>query len=145
MNNKKGQSQQPENFCGNHYKIINSVQNNCSFLHLLFTRAAVNLIRLNCQQTLLYIFWLAVFWLLHFPVMLSSGYAIFWLLHFPVIAFSGLSIFRLLHFQVIAFSGFIIISLLHFQVGASSGYCIFRLERHQIRASSVMPLSGLQF
>jgi hypothetical protein len=79
-------------------------------------------------------FWLAVFWLLHFLVMLSSGYAIFWLLHFPVIASSGLSIFRLLHFQVIAFFGLLLL-----------GYCIFRLERLQVRASSVMPLSGLQF
>jgi hypothetical protein len=50
-------------------------------------------------------FWLAVFWLLHFPFMLSSGYAIFWLLHFPIIASSGLSIYRLLRFQVITFSG----------------------------------------
>jgi hypothetical protein len=49
-------------------------------------------------------FWLAVFWLLHFPVMLSSSYAILWLLHFRVIASSCLSISRLLHFQVIAFS-----------------------------------------
>jgi hypothetical protein len=79
-------------------------------------------------------FWIAVFRLLHFPVMLSSGYAIFWLLHFPVIASSCLSIYRLLHFQVIAFSG---LSLL--------GFCIFRSERLQVRALSVMPLSGLQF
>jgi hypothetical protein len=55
-----------------------------------------------------WIFWLAVFWLLHFPVILSSGYAIFWLLHFPVIAFSCLSISRLLHFQIIAFSGLLL-------------------------------------
>jgi hypothetical protein len=64
-------------------------------------------------------FWLAVIWLLHFPVMQSSGYAIFWLLHFLVIASSCLIISRLLHFQVIAFSTGL--SLL--------GYCIFRVER----------------
>jgi hypothetical protein len=33
-------------------------------------------------------FWLAVIWLLHFQVMLASGYAIVWLLDFPVIASS---------------------------------------------------------
>jgi hypothetical protein len=70
-------------------------------------------------------FWLAVFWLLHFLVMLSSGYAIFWLLHFPVIASSGLIIYRLLRFQVIAFWE---LSLL--------GYCMFRLEHLHIIAFS---------
>jgi hypothetical protein len=43
-------------------------------------------------------FWLAVFRLLHFPALLSSGYAIFWLLHFPVIASYCLSIYRLLRY-----------------------------------------------
>jgi hypothetical protein len=66
-----------------------------------------------------------VFWLLHFPVMLSSGYAIFWLLHFPVIASSCLSVSRLLYFQVIGFSGLLLL-----------GYCIFRLEHLQVRAFS---------
>jgi hypothetical protein len=68
-------------------------------------------------------FWLAVFWLLHFLVMLSSGYAIFWLLDFSVIASSGLSIYRLLPFQVIAFSSLTLL-----------GYCIFRLEHLQFIA-----------
>jgi hypothetical protein len=64
--------------------------------------------------------------LLHFPIMISSGYAIFWLLHFTVIAFSCLSVSKLLHFQVIAFSG---LSLL--QIIASSGWSIIRLEHFQ--------------
>jgi hypothetical protein len=44
--------------------------------------------------------WLAVFWLLHFPVMPSSGYCIFWLCRLPVLVFLGYNIFRLLRFPV---------------------------------------------